>query len=268
MKQRYKTLLIALIVAIIITWTTTGQASSAQVHLETIPRPGFPEPYQEPCDRVWATNTYTTCREQLSIKPPISDMAIIGPNPFPGSVQAEVKAKLEWLLNGLNDPFATQYGESYYQMIALSSGNLYVVELDEYSLDVLDIYLIMYPGPIRVPLIVGFMDTRGAYTSLVVVKQDIGRDELLEHVVDTYPRWKESTIMLTGNFVMGTRSVDWEKCTDYQPAFRLTLNGYCTVGKLLEDAYAVEMQLLRAQELNLDRIPEDFILPWFLLPPH
>lgn len=202
--------------------------------------------------------TPTTCQDESSNQS----------HPFSASDQARVKRMLEWILNGLNDPFATQHGESYYQMIVLSSGDLYVIELDEYRLDVLDIYLMMKPGPIRVPLIVGFEDAGGTYTSLVAIKQDVNRDELLEHVAATYPRWKESTIMLMGNFVMGTRSVDWEKCTDNQTVLQLTLNSYCAIGELLESTYSVEMQLLRTQALALDRVPEGFVLPWLLLPPH
>ena len=202
--------------------------------------------------------------------PPIlTEKPIIPPTPtsLPDDVQARVKEELTWALD--NIAFIEQEAPDgeivrYYRLIGLSAGKTYSIELNEYRLDVLDIYLMMIPGPINVPLVVGFEDAQGHYTSLVADQQELSREQLLEHIATLYPSWQRIQIMLAGNFVTAA-GVDWEACTDNQPALQLTLDGYCEIGKTLEDVYPSEMQLLRIQALY--RTSKGFALPWLLMPP-
>ena len=186
--------------------------------------------------------------------------------PLTDDIQRRVEGELAYALD--NAPFVKQdTGQeiiSYYQLSGLSTGELRTMVFDGYTLDVLDVYLRMTPGPIRVPLIVGIAGGE-TYTSLVLGLQDVPRGELLAKLEELYPQWQRLRIMLVGDFVTST-GADWDACTGDFSALRLTLNpSYCAVGQSLEDAYYEEMLLLRIQALG--EVPNGFALPWFLLPP-
>ncbi len=188
--------------------------------------------------------------------------------PIPADAQARVREELGKAM-AANPPFIEQETPSggtisYYQLSGLSTGKLRAIELGNYTLDVLDVYLPMIPGPISVPLVVG-ISGNGDYVSLVVDKQDLPRSELLAEVSRLYPAWQQLRIMFMGDFITST-GANWDACTGEIPALQLTLgNEYCAVGKLLEDTYQAEMSLLRIQALNA--VPANLALPWLLMPP-
>ena len=199
----------------------------------------------------------------LSNPPVLTQRPIESPKytPIPDETQAMVEEKLSYALS--NVAYVEQESPSgevihYYQLIGLSTGNLHTLKLDGYQLDVLNIYLMMIPGPISVPVLVGIEDKQGGvYTKLVPGFQNYTKDDFLKEVAILYPRWQEVFIMLMGDAVTST-GVDWEACSDNDLL-------YCKIGQALEDAYQTEMQLLRIQALY--RVPEGFVLPWILMPP-
>ena len=207
----------------------------------------------------------TACRPQPSLEsPPILTQRPTEYStytPIPDEVQEQVKEKLSYALDNL--AYVEQESPDgeiihYYQLIGLSTGELHTLELNGYRLDVLDIYLMMIPGPLSIPVVVGVEDLQeGTYTSLIAGYQDSSRPGLLDEVATLYPRWQEVMVMLMGDTVT-SNGVNWEACSDDDPL-------HCEIGQALEDTYQAEMQLLRIQAL--DRVPQSFALPWTLMPP-
>ncbi|MEA2008531.1 MAG: hypothetical protein U9O54_05380 [Chloroflexota bacterium] len=181
--------------------------------------------------------------------------------PLPDDVQVRAREELSWALDTtvfVEQEIPNSGGKTvfFYQLSGLSTGETYTVEIDNYQLDVLDIYLMMIPGPISVPLVIGVEDEQG-YTSLVIPLRELSRDELIETIAKL-PRWQEVTAVLMGG-VVTSEGVDWEACQETNPYT------HCRVGQLLENKYPYEMRLLRIQAL--DRVPNGFVLPWSLILP-
>ncbi|MEA2008530.1 MAG: hypothetical protein U9O54_05375, partial [Chloroflexota bacterium] len=167
-------------------------------------------------------SSVTCSRDGLLVMPPT-------PTPIPSRVE-------EMLAPFFGDPvYNTINGLHYCQLTGISTGDIYTINRYGYQLDVLDIYLLLTDtGPIRVPLVVGVEDEQG-YTSLVLFIQDTpptNREEMLEAIVELYPRWQMIDIMLFGS-VVKSYGIDWEKCTgdDHFPL-------HCGIGQALENEYS------------------------------
>jgi hypothetical protein len=213
-----------------------------------------------------------SCQRTAPPDPPVlTDLPVDPPTatPLPRKTIARVEEELAWTLS--SPTYLKQRSPSgdaipTYHLTGLSSGEVTTLDIEGYRLDLLPTYFLMIPGPVRIPLVVGFEDlANGSYTSLVVQEQDLAREDLLAQIPSLYPRWQEVQAVILGDFVSPT-GLDWSACTGSFPSLNLSLApSYCALGKLLEEQFSSEMHLFRLQAL--DQVPIGFALPWLMLPP-